>query len=139
MEEVFYKDGLKFSCKRCSYCCCGFAGVVRLSETDLARLAEWAELTEGQFLQVYCRTVEDTDGSTFLSLRDLSNNSCILWGEGGCSAYEARPLQCRTYPFWKSVLQSGQSWNEESKTCPGINCGELHSMEEIERTLSRTE
>ena len=137
MEEPFYKDGLKFSCKQCSYCCCGFAGVVRLSKEDLDRLVEWSGLTEEQFLQVYCRHVEDYDGSTFLSLRDLSNNSCILWEKGGCSAYQARPLQCRTYPFWKSVLKSEDTWKEEAKTCPGINTGLLHSREEIDAELSK--
>jgi len=137
MEEPFYKDGLKFSCRQCSYCCCGFPGVVRLTREDLLRLVEWSQLTEEQFLQVYCRRVENDDGSTFLSLRDLSNNSCILWGDGGCSAYQARPIQCRTYPFWKSVLESEASWMEESRTCPGINKGVLHSREEIEAQLSK--
>ena len=134
MEDVFYSDGLDFSCKQCSFCCCGFSGVVLLSEHDLERLAKWADVTKEQFILMYCRWVQDDDGKQFLSLREKRNNECIFWDKG-CSAYEERPTQCRTYPFWTSVLKDKASWQKESLDCPGINTGTHHTPEEITRQL----
>lgn len=134
MEEAFYSDGLDFSCRQCSFCCCGFPGVVLLSQTDLDRLAKWADLTAEQFITIYCRWMESDDGKKYLSLREKKNMECIFWDKG-CSAYEARPTQCRTYPFWTSVLKDRESWQKESQDCPGINTGSHHSKEEITEQL----
>ena len=134
MEEAFYSDGLDFSCRQCSFCCCGFPGVVLLSQTDLDRLAKWAELTAEQFTAIYCRWMESDDGKKYLSLREKKNMECIFWDKG-CSAYQARPTQCRTYHFWTSVLKDRDSWQKESHDCPGINSGSHHSKEEIQEQL----
>lgn len=78
------------------------------------------------------------DGVEQLSLQEKANYDCIFW-KNGCSVYEARPLQCRTFPFWLSMLESSQSWTAASETmgCPGMGKGELHPMEEIEAILAR--
>jgi Fe-S-cluster containining protein len=40
---------------------------------------------------------------------------CTLLGEDGlCTAYEARPLQCRTYPFWDVFMKSREAWEKEA-------------------------
>lgn len=134
MEEAFYSDGLDFSCRQCSFCCCGFPGVVLLSQSDLDRLTKWADLTNEEFIAVYCRWMENDDGKKYLSLREKKNMECIFWDKG-CSAYQARPTQCRTYPFWTSVLKDRESWQKESQDCPGINTGSHHSKEEIQEQL----
>ena len=33
---------------------------------------------------------------------------------GQCSIYDVRPIQCRTYPFWPSILKNKQTWEEEA-------------------------
>ncbi len=137
----FYRNGLKFECNGCSYCCRFEGGVVLLSEDDLNRLAVHENLTREQFIQVYCRYETDDSGKTFLILKTLSNGDCIFWnkdlcgGKGGCSCYEARPVQCSTYPFWTKILSSEEAWNAEAAKCTGINCGPLHTKEEIEEQL----
>lgn len=135
-EKKIYDGGLKFSCRQCSFCCRGFPGVVLMDETDLERLAKWADVTREQFIQMYCRWVESDDGFEYLSLREKRNMECIFWNNG-CESYEARPVQCRTYPFWTKVLESRETWDEEGKSCPGINSGENHPQEEIETELSK--
>ncbi|MBQ5400401.1 MAG: YkgJ family cysteine cluster protein [Treponema sp.] len=135
-EKKFYDGGLKFSCRQCSFCCRGFPGVVLMDETDLERLAKWSDVTREQFIQMYCRWVESDDGFEYLSLREKRNMECIFWNNG-CESYEARPVQCRTYPFWTKVLESRETWDEEGKSCPGINSGENHPQEEIETELSK--
>ena len=136
-KEVFYKDGLKFECNNCSRCCRFEGGVVFLSSQDLQRLADWAELSCEQFIQVYCRHVQDDKGQTFLTLKTLASGDCIFWDKNipGCQAYNARPTQCSTYPFWTKVLGSREQWDKEKNVCPGINEGCLRSCEEIEEQL----
>ena len=136
-SEPFYKDGLCFSCTQCSHCCKDEPGVVLLSKDDLKLLADWANLTPEQFELVYCRWVEFEDGNEYLSLREKSNYDCIFWENGGCLAYSARPVQCRTYPFWTHVLKDEETWNKRGKECPGINRGAHHTKEEIEEQLNQ--
>jgi Fe-S-cluster containining protein len=45
--------------------------------------------------------------------------------------YEDRPAQCRTWPFWMSIVASRQSWEVAGRTCPGINTGPLIPPERI--------
>ncbi len=139
--EDFYKDGLKFECNGCSWCCRFEGGVVLLSENDLERLADFSGLKKEEFIQVYCRYEENDSGEKFLVLKVLSNGDCIFWnkelfdGKGGCDCYEVRPVQCSTYPFWTKILTNRKSWEKEAEKCPGINCGTLRTKEEIEEQL----
>ena len=54
-------------------------------------------------------------------------------GKAICSVYEARPMQCRTWPFWKVNLASRQAWESVKKAtpCPGMGSGTLVSIERI--------
>ncbi len=136
-ENKFYKDGLRFECNNCSRCCRFKGGVVFLSQEDLENLSKWAGLTCRQFIEVYCRKVEDNNGRQFLVLKTLSNGDCVFWDKEiyGCQAYQSRPCQCRTYPFWTKILKSEESWQREKINCPGIGCGPLHTFDEIQKEL----
>jgi hypothetical protein len=51
----------------------------------------------------------------------------------GCSIYQVRPLQCRTWPFWDGNLASKDAWDIASKKCPGMDRGGREfSREKIE-------
>ena len=134
--SCFYEDGLDFSCARCSHCCTTEPGYVYLSSEDLKLLLDFTKLPKDEFISQFCRWVGYYDGTEVLCLKEKKNYDCILWGEGGCTAYSARPVQCRTYPFWTNVLKSASSWNQEKSDCPGINCGKKHSYEEIKENLA---
>lgn len=135
-RELFYSGGLNFSCKRCSACCRFDPGYVNLSEIDIKALATWAGLSHDAFIASYCRWVPRSDGYEYLCLLEKDNYDCILW-ENGCRAYEARPLQCSSYPFWSSLLSDEDWWNAQSNDCPGMNTGAYHSFEEIKTYLVR--
>lgn len=134
MDEPFYKDGLRFSCARCSGCCRGGPGYVFLSKADLARLLGRFGLGFPEFFRRYC-TLVDTGIGFALSFAEKKNYDCIFWGAEGCSIYEDRPVQCSTFPFWNSVLATPETWAEAGDDCPGINNGELRSREYIEERL----
>jgi Fe-S-cluster containining protein len=103
---------------------------VFLSERDAAGLAESLRMAYASFVETYCRWVPDKWGTEQLSLREKSNYDCVFWKDG-CSVYEVRPLQCRSFPFWHSVIISAEAWNEAARSCPGMGKGALHSIEEI--------
>jgi hypothetical protein len=49
-----------------------------------------------------------------------------------CTVYEARPRQCRTWPFWDSNLKRPEDSRHTCQVCPGSGQGKLHSIEVIE-------
>ncbi|OQY37222.1 MAG: hypothetical protein B6229_08810 [Spirochaetaceae bacterium 4572_7] len=134
MDE-FYKDGLSFSCVRCSGCCRHEPGFVFLSEVDLKKLAEGLNISQKKFIKKYC-FVADLVGIKRLSLIEKSNNDCIFW-DNGCTVYEDRPLQCRSYPFWAHNLINEDTWAGVVQSCPGAGKGKLRSKEEIDKWLDQ--
>ncbi|MCR5079837.1 MAG: YkgJ family cysteine cluster protein [Treponema sp.] len=128
--EIFNKNGLKFKCQRCSACCGKSPGFVFLSKKDLEKLCDFFSMKPAEFVEKYCRWTVYYEGKTVLALFEQKNYDCVLWNNG-CSAYEARPVQCRTYPFWDWMIKSEEMWNECAADCPGMNQGPLHSAEEI--------
>ncbi|MDR1325051.1 MAG: YkgJ family cysteine cluster protein [Treponema sp.] len=129
-QALFYADGARFSCTRCSTCCRYESGYVFLTEHDATRLFESLRMDYMSFVKAYCRWVPDKWGTEQLTLKEKSNYDCIFWKDG-CSVYEVRPLQCRTFPFWHSVMVSAKAWNEAARCCPGMDKGTLHLVEEI--------
>lgn len=85
------------------------------------------------FVEKKCRWADYYYGSKVLALIEKKNYDCGLW-ENGCTAYEARPVQCSTYPFWSWMLEDQQIWNDCAKDCPGMNKGKLWTFEEIEKS-----
>ena len=130
--ETWYRDGLRFACTRCGNCCGGASGSVRVSDAEIAALALRMELRDEEFRALYTRRLRGGD----LSLRERSDGTCILYASGrGCSVYPDRPRQCRTWPFWRSVVHSPERWAEEAQDCPGMDRGPLHSVDEIALAL----
>jgi Fe-S-cluster containining protein len=135
----FYAQGLQFSCKRCSVCCRFEAGFVFLSEKDTSLLGAALQMEYSDFVETYCRWVPEIDGKKQLTMKEKTNHDCIFWTPkqgGGCLVYNARPLQCRSFPFWMSVLDSKSAWDTTAKSCPGMNQGNLHSRDSIDNYLA---
>jgi len=142
MGEPFYASGLFFGCERCSSCCRGDSGFVFLSKRDLGKLLSRLGLDFKSFFRDYCILVDSGTGMA-LSLREnvregnkgKKEYDCVFWTNDGCAVYEDRPVQCSTYPFWASIMDSATAWKGESRFCPGIGRGELRSREYIEERL----
>lgn len=124
-------NGLSFSCKRCSHCCRHEPGYVYLSAQDLSALCQRFSLSEQEFIRRYCRWIPYYDGGEVLCLQEKANFDCVLW-DGMCIAYNSRPMQCSTYPFWPFVVETEQTWNAEARECPGINQGSVVDKKIIE-------
>ncbi|MDR3191650.1 MAG: YkgJ family cysteine cluster protein [Treponema sp.] len=133
-KRPFYHDGLFFSCTRCSACCRYESGYVFLSERDLDLLAAEQKMPRRDFIKTYCRWVRPDGGKEYLSLKEKAGYDCVFWNDG-CVVYRSRPLQCRNFPFWDSVLSSRGSWDAAKAACPGMGKGKFHSLAQIEACL----
>lgn len=136
MNAAFYQKGLPFSCQRCSSCCRIDPGYVFLSEEDLSTLLKATGHTRNTFLKQYCRWVSIGEVQ-YLSLKEKEDYDCIFWEQGGCTIYPYRPIQCKSYPFWESFLESEDQWEALKEACPGVGKGEVHTAFEIQDWIHR--
>ena len=130
MFEEANRCGLSFECKECSFCCTGSPGYVWLGHSDIIHLCEYLGTDFDSFVRKYCKYVDAENGKA-LSIREKAGYDCVFLDAGKCSVYSARPVQCRTYPFWEEILESGEAWAAEAAYCPGIGKGELVAPEKI--------
>lgn len=124
-------QNLPFDCTGCGKCC-KTKGEVYLSSSETEEAARYLDLSTGQFKQLYAsheevipeqKAGQGNTGWTVLKQKELnvdedgtalSGGECIFLDENNmCSIYEARPLQCSTYPFWPRIMDSQESWNNE--------------------------
>lgn len=129
-KRPFYENGLKFECQGSGNCCTshGEFGFVFLTLEDRRRFAKHLGLSTAAFTKTYC---DLKDGVWHLK-EDPKNPDCMFLKNKRCSVYEARPTQCRTWPFWPEVMNP-KSWQSEvASFCPGIGKGRLWSKTEIE-------
>ena len=128
MSEPWFKDGLRFTCTGCGDCCSGAPGFVWVSEEDIQRLADHLKLDVDTFERRYVRRV-----GIRKSLIEYSDGDCVFFDpqKRNCSLYEARPLQCRTWPFWDSNIESKAAWKHTCQVCPGSGKGTLFTVEQI--------
>jgi len=140
VKGPFYAGGLRFSCQRCSACCRFESGYVYLSRQDVSLLRTALDMPYDKFIEKYCRWVPEWNGKSRLSLKEKRNYDCIFWSKEhgeGCRVYKERPLQCRTFPFWPSIMESKDNWEMTAQDCPGTGEGELHSRDSIEKMLAK--
>lgn len=128
--DPWYQEGLRFECTQCGGCCTGFPGTVRVTDKEIEKLARRLGISDTEFREGYTRSV----GAEELSLQEKPNLDCIFYdNDVGCRVYEDRPKQCRTWPFWRRVVRSEETWEREAATCPGMNMGRLHDVDSIRR------
>ena len=119
MDEIknWYQDGLQFKCTGCGKCCTGSPGYVFLSDSDLVSLSNHFKMSSKDFAKKYTRQVDDQ----LALLEDQTSYDCVFLKNNQCIAYEARPVQCRTFPWWIENLRTIDDWNEAALRCEGIN------------------
>ena len=127
-SSAWYSEGLRFACTGCGACCKG-EGYVWVDEQEIVRLAEFLGLTADDFGRRYLRRV-----GRRLALTDGADQACVFWDDG-CTVYEGRPGQCRTFPFWRENVASKAAWRLTVLESPGVNAGRLYSRDEIDRLL----
>lgn len=123
MSDLMRKEGFSYAfdpskCESCEgRCCTGESGYIFVTQEEILALSTLLNLETSVFVNEYLFK----KGYKY-SLKEVSYGSsfdCIFYdrANNGCSVYEARPTQCRTFPFWDYFKQRVDELKEE---CPGI-------------------
>lgn len=116
----WYKDGLKFKCTECGKCCTGAPGYVWLTPQEMQNIADLLDIPLDTFKKKYTR--QSGNRYSLTEKKSFNNeNDCVFLKDKKCTIYQARPKQCRTFPWWKENLNSEHSWQLAAKECEGIN------------------
>ncbi len=131
-DQAWWKDGIQFECQGSGKCCVSHDqyGFVYLTDSDRKNMAKLLKLKLTDFEVQYC---DVTDG--FYHLKQIPDPACMFLKDKRCTVYEARPTQCRTWPFWPEVMNA-KTWKKEvSAFCPGVGKGKVWSADEIQKIL----
>lgn len=132
-EKPWFQKGLRFECTQCGDCCTGAPGYVWVNHEEIDALAKELGLSTADFEQKYVRRV-----GIRKSLIEYANGDCVFFDPTArkCTVYNARPRQCRTWPFWDSNVKSPDAWKQTCQVCPGSGKGKLHAVEQILHQIS---
>lgn len=117
-EQPWYQEGLRFKCTGCGKCCTGGPGYVWVSEEEIDTMAQHLGISPAEFMRKYIR---QRDNRYSLIELKRSGYDCVFLRDKKCLIYQARPRQCRSFPWWKENLSSPQSWEITSRSCEGMN------------------
>ena len=140
VKEKFYEKGLSFQCQGSGKCCVsrGEYGFVYLTLKDRRLMAKHLGLSVGEFKKRFCA---QTDGVWHL-IQPEGTEDCLFLKNKRCEVYEARPTQCRTWPFWPENMNP-RAWKRDVVAfCPGASIQgkeNLRPSGEISRQLLEQE
>ncbi len=130
--------GLRFHCTECGKCCYvrGTYAHVYVEDDELRRLAKLTGMTVRDFRHDY--TYQDLLGWTQLIF--AGEHCAFLDAETNkCRVHEARPVQCRTYPFWRELVTDGRWSKTAREQCEGVGHGSAYSAGEVEVLMAEQE
>lgn len=135
-RSPWYRDGLRFTCTACGECCRSHGAYTHVyaNDADAAAMARALGLTLAGFERRYA--LRDEQGQREIR---FVRGACVFLKGGKCSVYAARPVQCRTFPFWPENLAKTVWEREIARDCPGVGKGKLWTRTEVERIAEESE
>lgn len=116
----WYHGGLKFKCTECGKCCTGSPGYVWVTEEEMNSIAKLLNIPFDAFKKKYVR--QSGNRYALVERKSINNEyDCIFLKDKKCTVYQARPRQCRTFPWWQQNLNSEESWRLAAEYCEGIS------------------
>lgn len=103
---------IHYTCQRCSNCC-RWPGVVRVDESEIARIAAHVGMAGEEFIARHTRLRPDRRG---LSLLEKPDASCEWLDGRDCRLQAVKPAQCRAFPNdWNFP-----GWREKCDAVPSL-------------------
>ncbi|AXH10154.1 zinc/iron-chelating domain-containing protein [Malaciobacter halophilus] len=111
-----------FDAKVCSSCegncCIGESGYIWINKQEIEVLSKHLNISLEELRVKYLEKVGYKYSLKEVKLKK-NNYACVFFDleKKQCSVYEARPTQCRTFPFWDYFKNNEKEVYEE---CPAI-------------------
>ena len=124
-SELWYKDGLKFTCSGCGDCCTGAPGFVWVDQSEMQAIADSLSMPLEDFEDQYTRKI-----GARRSLKEFSNGDCVFFDNETrhCEVYSSRPHQCKTWPFWTATYEPPKIGNVHVRNAPAAALGNSISL-----------
>ena len=134
-EEPWFKDGVHFECTGCGKCC-KTEGDVFVSQQDAKDISAFLEIELEEFEEKFTASRLGITSPWYLlgklpfSEAEPRKTKCIFLDESdnSCRLYDARPIQCRTYPFWPRLMKSRRAFEDEAVVEDGVVSFHLSSV-----------
>ncbi len=135
------KDGkstLRFECTQCGACCTGPEGAVHVNQREVRMLAKHIGITAEECIDRYTHMLPE--GRSLIERETAPDSGCFDCvfldrtsdpQRATCSVYDARPTQCRTFPWWPDNIKNPSSWRRAGTHCEGIGQGGYVPIEHI--------
>ena len=122
--NIIRKEGFDFAfdpkgCDTCAgNCCIGESGYIWINKSEIETLAKHLDMSIEDLAYKYLFKAGYKYSIKEKQL-DKNNYACVFFDleKKCCSIYEARPIQCRTFPFWDYFKENKE---EVFKECPAI-------------------
>ncbi len=111
-----------FECTHCGACCKKETSPINLSLGDISRLAEFLKKKPSELIgkEIKMRPFVNPQEPGKFDIELGLPKPCPFWKDNKCSVYEARPLNCRLFPFWLFATLTEEEIKEQ--TLPEYEC-----------------
>ncbi len=108
-------------------------GDVWLAPEEVQKMADHLQTSTTDFLRDYTRKIlrggwaclnhaddappsDASSSSSAAASANTEHRGCCFYDAETrqCSVYDVRPVQCSTYPFWPSIIEDPDAWDEET-------------------------
>lgn len=123
MSNIIKQDGYSYSfdanaCSTCqARCCTGESGYIHVNSREIEDISKLLGLSIEDFTQNYL--FKNGYKYSIKERKFGESYECAFYNRetNGCDVYEARPMQCRTFPFWDYFKNRVDELKLE---CPGV-------------------
>jgi len=123
MSNIIKQDGYSYSfdpsaCSACqARCCTGESGYIHVNSREIEDISKFIGMGIEDFTQTYL--FKNGYKYSIKERKFGDSYECAFYNRetNGCSIYEVRPIQCRTFPFWDYFKNRVDELKLE---CPGV-------------------
>lgn len=123
MSSIIRKNDFSYAfdsnaCASCGgRCCIGESGNIFVTPSEIEKIIGILDIDVAQFYKEYL--IKRDYKFSLKEIQVGDSYDCIFFERenGGCRIYEARPVQCQTFPFWDYYKARVDELKQE---CPGV-------------------